>query len=140
MTDAFSSIDLAQELTLALEMADAGDAIAYAYFEKQNFTLSRKADHSEVTQADRETETAIVDFITRLRPTHAIYGEEHGHSGNADSPWKWVIDPIDGTSSFVRGVPVWGSLIALVHNDVPVLGVVSAPALGMRWWATVGEV
>ena len=139
MTDTFSSINLAQELILALEMADAGDAVAHAYFEKQNFTLSRKADHSEVTQADRETETTIVDFITRLRPTHAIYGEEHGHSGNADSPWKWVIDPIDGTSNFVRGVPVWATLIALVHDvEGPVLGVVSAPALHQRWWAARG--
>ena len=132
-------INLAEELALAIRIADVADAISLPYFQRQNFTLSRKADHSEVTEADRNTETAIVDLIAQHRPEHAIYGEEHGHSGNASSPWKWVIDPIDGTSNFVRGVPVWATLIALVHDvDGPVLGVVSAPALPRRWWGARG--
>jgi histidinol-phosphatase len=132
-------INLAEELALAIRIADVADAISLPFFQRQNFTLSRKADHSEVTEADRNTETAIVELITEHRPEHAIYGEEHGHSGNASSPWKWVIDPIDGTSNFVRGVPVWATLIALVHDtDGPVLGVVSAPALPRRWWGARG--
>ena len=115
-------INLSNELALAIRIADAADAISLPYFERQNFTLSRKADQSEVTEADRNTETAIVELIAQHRPDHAIYGEEHGHAGNASSPWKWVIDPIDGTSNFVRGVPVWATLIALVHDiDGPVL-------------------
>jgi histidinol-phosphatase len=132
-------INLSNELALAIRIADAADAISLPYFERQNFTLSRKADHSEVTEADRNTETAIVELIAHHRPDHAIYGEEHGHAGNASSPWKWVIDPIDGTSNFVRGVPVWATLIALVHDiDGPVLGVISAPALPRRWWGARG--
>ncbi|MDP4648211.1 MAG: histidinol phosphatase [Ilumatobacteraceae bacterium] len=132
-------INLADELSLAIRIADAADAVSLPYFERQNFTLSRKADHSEVTEADRNTETVIVDLIAKHRPDHAIYGEEHGHAGNAASPWKWVIDPIDGTSNFVRGVPVWATLIALVHDvDGPVMGVISAPALPRRWWAAQG--
>lgn len=133
------SINLAEELALAIRMVDAADAVSLPYFERQNFTLSRKADHSEVTEADRNTETVIVDLLTKFRPEHAIYGEEHGIAGNAESPWKWVIDPIDGTSNFVRGVPIWATLIALVHDvEGPVLGVVSAPALPRRWWGARG--
>ena len=70
--------------------------------------------------------------------SYSIFGEEYGVSGPADAEYQWVIDPIDGTTNFVRGVPVWATLIALVHNGVPVLGVVSAPAMGFRWWATTG--
>ncbi len=67
------------------------------------------------------------------------YGEEQGLAGDASSPWRWIVDPIDGTSNFVRGVPVWATLIALAHgDDGPVLGVVSAPAMRRRWWAAVG--
>ena len=83
-------INLAEELALAIRIADVADAISLPYFQRQNFTLSRKADHSEVTEADRNTETAIVDLITQHRPDHAIYGEEHGHSGNASSPTSMV--------------------------------------------------
>ena len=99
-------INLADELSLAIRIADAADAISLPYFERQNFTLSRKADHSEVTEADRNTETVIVDLLAKHRPDHAIYGEEHGHAGNAASPWKWVIDPIDGTVNFANGIPI----------------------------------
>ena len=131
-----SSVDALQdELALAIRVADAADAMSLPYFEKRTFTLSRKADHSEVTEADRNTETAITDLLVNARPRHAIYGEEHGTIGDADSTWTWVIDPIDGTSNFVRGVPVWATLVALVHRDLgPVVGVVSAPAMQTRWW------
>ncbi|PIE34605.1 MAG: histidinol-phosphatase, partial [Ilumatobacter coccineus] len=95
---------------------------------------------SEVTEIDRQTETAIGDLITAERATHGFFGEEHGLRGNATSPWRWIVDPIDGTSGFVRGIPVWGSLIALTHRDRGVtVGVVSAPALARRWWASAGE-
>ena len=126
-------------LETALRAADAADAVALAGFMNRSFTVTRKADNSEVTEIDRNTETAISSVLREAFPEFGIYGEEHGTSGPTDAEYVWVIDPIDGTTNFVRGVPVWGSLIALVHNDVPVLGVVSAPALGMRWWATVGE-
>ena len=139
MSDEVLDLDLAEELALAIRIADAADAISLPYFERQNFTVSRKTDRSEVTEADRNTETAIIEILAERRPQHAIYGEEHGYSGNADSPWQWVIDPIDGTSNFVRGVPVWATLIALVHKiEGPVMGVISAPALPRRWWGGRG--
>ena len=130
---------LSDELALAIRVADAADAISLPYFEKRTFTLSRKADSSEVTEADRNTETTITELLVNERPRHAIYGEEHGTIGDPDSAWTWVIDPIDGTSNFVRGVPVWATLIALVHREQgPILGVVSAPAMGRRWWGGLG--
>jgi histidinol-phosphatase len=129
----------AQHLETSLRATDAADSVSLTGFENREFTVSRKADNSEVTEIDRNTETAITSVLRDAFPDFGIYGEEHGTSGPTDAEFVWVIDPIDGTTNFVRGVPVWGSLIALVHNDVPVLGVVSAPALGMRWWATAGE-
>jgi histidinol-phosphatase len=126
---------LDRELSLALRVADAADAVSLAGFTSRTFSVMRKADKSEVTEIDRATETAITNILRAERPEHSVYGEEHGIVGPADAKFQWVIDPIDGTSNFVRGVPVWASLIALVHDNVPVLGVVSAPAMNMRWWA-----
>ncbi|MEI7971609.1 MAG: inositol monophosphatase family protein [Actinomycetota bacterium] len=126
-------------LDTAIRAADAADAVSLAGFTNREFTVSRKADNSEVTEIDRNTETAISSVLRGAFPEFGMYGEEHGTSGPIDAEHVWVIDPIDGTTNFVRGVPVWGSLIALVHNNTPVLGVVSAPALGMRWWATSGD-
>jgi histidinol-phosphatase len=125
------------ELLLALRVADAADAVSLAGFTSRGFSVMRKADKSEVTEIDRATETAITDILRAERPEQSVYGEEHGIVGPADARFQWVIDPIDGTSNFVRGVPVWASLIALVYDNVPVLGVVSAPAMRMRWWAHV---
>ena len=126
-------------LETALRAANAADEVSHTGFNNRMFTVSRKADNSEVTEIDRNTETAISSVLREAFPEFGIYGEEHGTSGPTDAEHVWVIDPIDGTTNFVRGVPVWGSLIALVHNEVPVLSVVSAPALGMRWWASVGD-
>ena len=126
---------LDRELSLALRVADAADAVSLAGFTSRTFSVMRKADKSEVTEIDRATETAITNILRAERPEHSVYGEEHGIVGPSDAKFQWVIDPIDGTSNFVRGVPVWASLIALVHDNVPVLGVVSAPAMNMRWWA-----
>jgi histidinol-phosphatase len=134
-----SVVGFAQFLEAALQAADAADEVSLAGFTNREFTVSRKTDNSEVTEIDRNTETAISSVLRGAFPQFGIYGEEHGVSGPTDAEYLWVIDPIDGTTNFVRGVPVWGSLIALVHNETPILGVVSAPALGMRWWATVGE-
>jgi histidinol-phosphatase len=126
-------------LETALQAADAADQVSLAGFTNREFTVSLKTDNSEVTEIDRNTETAISSVLRGAFPEFGIYGEEHGISGPTFAEYVWVIDPIDGTTNFVRGVPVWGSLIALVQNETPILGVVSAPALGMRWWATVGN-
>ena len=130
---------LGELLKTAQTAANAADLVSLAGFTGREFTVSRKADNSEVTEIDRNTETAITSVLRDATPGFGIYGEEHGISGPTDAEYLWVIDPIDGTTNFVRGVPVWGSLIALVHNEVPLLSVVSAPALGMRWWASVGD-
>ena len=131
--------DLGELLKTAQAAATAADVVSLAGFTNRQFTVSRKADNSEVTEIDRNTETAITSVLRDATPGFGIFGEEHGISGPTDAEYLWVIDPIDGTTNFVRGVPVWGSLIALVHNEVPVLSVVSAPALGMRWWASIGS-
>jgi histidinol-phosphatase len=130
---------LQDDLSLALRVAAIADGVSLSGFTSRQFGVSHKADNSEVTEIDRATEQAIVEALTTERPDYGIYGEEYGISGPADAEYQWVIDPIDGTTNFVRGVPVWATLIALVHNGVPVLGVVSAPAMGFRWWATTGS-
>ena len=130
--------DLAELLQVALHTSDAADAISLSGFTSRSFGVTRKADNSEVTDIDRATEQAIVASLSSARPDYGIYGEEFGTSGPANAEATWVIDPIDGTTNFVRGVPVWATLIALVRNGVPKLGVVSAPAMRFRWWATTG--
>lgn len=131
-------MDLATELDLALALADLADAVTLPRFQHQDFTLGWKDDRSEVTEADREAEATLAAQVQRARPDHGFYGEEFGHQGDPDSPWQWIVDPIDGTSGFVRGIPVWGSLIALTHHGEVAVGVVSAPALERRWSAARG--
>ena len=131
-------LSLEDDLSLARRVAEIADGVSLSGFTSRQFGVSRKADNSEVTEIDRATERAIVEVFTTERPSYGIFGEEYGVSGPADAEYQWVIDPIDGTTNFVRGVPVWATLIALVHNGVPVLGVVSAPAMGFRWWASLG--
>ncbi len=131
------SNDVGNDLTLALELADGADAISLGRFRSADLTVSTKPDRTFVTDADRAVEQAIREGIARLRPYDSFYGEESGTTGTASR--QWIIDPIDGTSNFLRGVPVWGTLIALAVDGVPVLGVVSAPALGKRWWAATGS-
>ena len=128
------------DLELALSLADAADAFTLPRFETADFTLGWKDDRTEVTEADRGAEALLADLVVAARPDHGFFGEEHGLRGRTDSPWRWIVDPIDGTSGFVRGIPVWATLIALTHADQGVtVGVVSAPALGRRWWAARGE-
>ena len=122
--------DLAADLAFGLELAKVADGITLPYFEQRSFDLDWKPNRTEVTEADRQTESAISAQVLAQRPSDGLFGEEHGLVGNTGSPWRWMIDPIDGTSNFVRGIPVWATLIALTHVEHgPVVGVVSAPAL-----------
>ncbi len=131
--------DAAAELEFALELADLATAISLPHYTHRSFNLDWKTNRTEVTEADRDAELAISTRVLADRPHHGMFGEEHGLVGAVDSPWRWIIDPIDGTSNFVRGIPVWASLVALTHADHGALvGVVSAPAMGRKWWAARG--
>jgi histidinol-phosphatase len=123
---------------LALGLADAADATTLARFGALDLHVDTKPDLTPVTDADRAVESALRAELARERPSDSILGEEFGGQPTF-SGRQWVIDPIDGTKNFVRGVPVWASLIALLDDGVPVVGVVSAPALHRRWWAAAGE-
>lgn len=126
-------------LAFGLELADAADGFTRPRFEAADFTLGWKDDRSEVTEADRGAEALLAERVLAEHPDHGFFGEEFGLQGRADSPWRWIVDPIDGTSGFVRGIPVWATLIALVHAERGVVvGIVSAPALAKRWWAAAG--
>lgn len=121
------------DLELAHLLADAADEIALQRFQALDLKVETKPDRSPVTDADRAVELAIKQLLAEHRPQDAIIGEEFGNSGAQDR--TWIIDPIDGTANFLRGIPVWAALIALVVSGKPVVSVVSAPALGRRWWA-----
>ena len=136
MTDT-GEYTLENDLTLAIQLADAADAISRERFKSVDLEISTKPDRTFVTDADRAVERAIRDLVTSARPEDAFFGEEYGTAGDARR--QWIIDPIDGTANFLRGVPVWATLISLAIDGVPVVGVVSAPALGKRWWATTGS-
>ena len=124
------------DLSLALELADAADAISRTRFQANDLRVETKPDLTPVTDADRAVEESIRTLLSRHRPDDAIHGEEFG---TFDGERQWIIDPIDGTKNFVRGVPVWATLIALRERDTITTGVVSAPALGRRWWAALGR-
>lgn len=125
------------DLLLAQELADIADAITLARFKALDLVVETKPDSSEVTDADRATELAIKARLSENRPEDGVIGEEFGTT--AGNNRVWIIDPIDGTANFLRGVPVWATLIALVVDGKPLVSVVSAPALGRRWWASPGE-
>jgi histidinol-phosphatase len=126
----------ADDLELALAMADAADEITRARFGAADLVVESKPDLTPVSDADRAVEEAIRQRLAAERPHDAISGEEFGAEGSGAR--RWVVDPIDGTKNFVRNVPVWATLIALLDGDEAVVGVVSAPALGRRWWARRG--
>lgn len=128
--------DHAEDLDLALELADLADAVSLARFRAVDLDVQTKPDRTPVTEADLAVERAIRDRLAEARPGDGILGEEFGTEG--DSTRQWIIDPIDGTANFLRGVPVWGTLIALAVDGVPVVGVASSPAMGRRWWAARG--
>jgi histidinol-phosphatase len=121
------------DLSLAISLADAADAITIGRFGAVDLVVETKPDLTPVSDADRAVEESLRARIADARPSDAVWGEEFGEAG--DGPRRWLIDPIDGTKNFVRGVPVWATLIGLLDGDDPVLGVVSAPSLGRRWWA-----
>jgi histidinol-phosphatase len=124
------------DLDLARRLADAADAITMQRYGATDLVVESKPDLTPVSDADTAVERSIREALTAERPGDAISGEEFGAAGAG--PRRWVLDPIDGTKNFVRGVPVWATLIGLLDGDEPVMGVVSAPALGRRWWAARG--
>jgi histidinol-phosphatase len=124
------------DLDLALQLADASDLITTSRFRALDLVVDRKPDRTPVTDADTAVEDTVRELLAEHRPGDAIAGEERG--GTVGAGRTWVLDPIDGTKNFLRGVPVWATLIALVVDGSPVVGVVSAPALGRRWWASLG--
>lgn len=124
------------DLRLALIIADQVDSLTMSRFKALDLRVESKPDHTPVSDADKAAEEIIRGQLGRARGRDAILGEEFGATGHSSR--RWIIDPIDGTKNFVRGVPVWATLIALAEGDEIVVGVVSAPALGRRWWAAHG--
>ena len=160
-----SLTDLSDDLALALALADAADALSQQRFRAHDLHVTTKPDRTPVTDADQAVERSIRDGLANARPGDAVLGEEYGETEGEPDPdetadeggapgaadagrsgrasgahphRQWIVDPIDGTANFLRGVPVWATLIALAIDGVPVVGVVSAPALGRRWWAATG--
>lgn len=124
------------DLELAQELADVADAISLERFRALDLKVESKPDRSPVTDADRSVEQALKAVLAAKAPNDALIGEEYGNSdAKQGSNRTWIIDPIDGTANYLRGVPVWASLIALAVDGKPVVSVVSAPAMGRRWWA-----
>jgi len=122
---------------LAHALADAADSITLARFRSLDLQVSAKPDLSPVSDADLAVEAELRRMLAVARPGDAVLGEEQGSTGSG--PRCWVVDPVDGTKNFVRGVPVWATLIALQVDERVEVGVVSAPALGRRWWAARGH-
>lgn len=124
-------------LRFSQSLADISGEIIRRYF-RTPIAVDDKADHSPVTIADREVEAALREQINRHFPQHGIYGEEYG-TENTDAEFVWVLDPIDGTKSFITGKPLFGTLIALLHQQRPVLGVLDQPFLRERWLGATGH-
>lgn len=135
-----SNAPYAAELAFALSLADRADAISLSRYQALDLEITTKPDNTPVTDADKAVERAIIDAIAAQYPNDGVVGEEFGSNGGKDR--YWIIDPIDGTKNFLRGVPTWATLIALVETkdgaEKVVASVVSSPALYRRWYATVG--
>ena len=129
--------DYTDDLRLAHVLADDADSLTMARFKALDLHVMSKPDLTPVSDADQAVEEGIRRTLSRARSRDAVLGEEQGSSGHSQR--RWIVDPIDGTKNFVRGVPVWATLIALAVDDEVVLGVVSAPALQRRWWASKGH-
>jgi len=129
--------DYTDDLRLAHVLADDADSLTTDRFKALDLHVARKPDLTPVTDADEAVEEGIRRTLSRARPRDAVTGEEQGSSGHGSR--RWIVDPIDGTKNFVRGVPVWATLIALAVDDEVVVGVVSAPQLQRRWWASAGS-
>jgi histidinol-phosphatase len=124
------------DLAFALRLADAADATTMRRFGAADLLVDAKSDLTPVTDADRTTERVLRELVADERPGEGVFGEEEGDDGG---PVRWIVDPIDGTKNFARGLPVWATLIALERDGDVVCAVVSAPALGHRWWGVRGE-
>jgi histidinol-phosphatase len=131
------STDYTDDLRLAHVLADDADSLTTDRFKSLDLHVMSKPDLTPVTDADQGVEDGIRRTLSRVRSRDAVTGEEQGSTGHSQR--RWIVDPIDGTKNFVRGVPVWATLISLVVDDEVVLGVVSAPQLQRRWWASVGN-
>ena len=134
-------MDFQEDLDFALHLADLADQISLDRFYSLDLHVETKPDKTPVTDADRSVEAALKAELLKLRPNDSLIGEEYGSTGDnlhGAGSRTWIIDPIDGTANFMRGVPVWATLIALAVDGMPVVGVVSAPAMGRRWWAAPG--
>ena len=125
------------DLRLAHVIADQVDSVTMSRFKALDLKVDTKPDLTPVSDADRTAEEVVRSQLARARPRDAVHGEEFADTGHG--PRRWVIDPIDGTKNYIRGVPVWATLIALIDAGQPVIGLVSAPALGRRWWAANGS-
>jgi len=125
-----------RDLDFALELADVADSLSAPRFRARDLAVDTKSDLSPVTDADRAVERALRVRIAAERPDEPVFGEEEG--GAAAGPVRWIVDPIDGTKNFSRGIPIWATLIALERDGEVQLGVASAPALRRRWWAERG--
>ncbi len=124
------------DVRFAHELADAADAITLGRFRALDLRVETKPDLTPVTESDKATEGAIRDLVAERRAGEGVLGEEHGDDGG---DVRWIVDPIDGTRNYVRGVPIWATLLALEREGRLDAAVVSAPALGRRWWAARGE-
>jgi histidinol-phosphatase len=129
---------VSDDLALALELADLADVITLRRYQADDLVVETKPDLTPVTEADRNTEYALRARLTDARPHDSVIGEEYGVRTAPDSTRRWILDPIDGTKNYVRGVPVWATLIALQEDGQGTVGVASAPALHRRWWAAAG--
>jgi inositol-phosphate phosphatase/L-galactose 1-phosphate phosphatase/histidinol-phosphatase len=127
----------AAEIELAEALADAARAVIRGYF-RRKIAVDDKSDLTPVTIADREAEAAMRALIEQRFPAHGIIGEEHGRT-RAEAESVWVLDPIDGTKSFICGIPLFGTLIALTRRGRPVLGIIDQPVLGERWLGAAGR-
>lgn len=133
-----SAARLADDLALALSLADAADRITLSRFQAVDLHVESKPDNTPVSDADTAVESMIRDRLAAARPGDCVLGEEEGLIGD-DSNRRWILDPVDGTKNFVRGVPVWGTLLGLEIDGEMMVGVVSAPAMSRRWWAARGS-
>jgi histidinol-phosphatase len=128
-----------EDLDVALELADVADQITLARFRAEDLIVETKPDLTPVSEADTAVERALRDRLAEVRPGDSVMGEEYGTSTAPGSSRRWIVDPIDGTKSYVRGIPVWATLVALQAGDEIAVSVVSAPAMGRRWWASRGN-
>jgi inositol-phosphate phosphatase / L-galactose 1-phosphate phosphatase / histidinol-phosphatase len=127
----------AELVALAHRLADAARPVVARHF-RTPVAIDDKSDKTPVTIADRDAEAAMRSLLAQAVPEHGVFGEEHG-AERADAEYVWVLDPIDGTKAFITGLPIFGTLIALLHRGKPVLGVIDQPILGERWLGIAGQ-